>query len=223
MAWSCAANAPVQVENEPPRPAPEQAPQQTPERWGDIRLYRQDPFLGQMLAPYGSTLHTAEDVAFEVELRQSVFVRVVNVAPSGKTAFEKDLGRVMAPSRARIPADPRAFLRLDSALGTEYVVLMLSVAPLEPAAVESLTQSVLRAERAPVSRGPARKHPKPKSSPEPKPEQATEPAAAEVDPYRELDLSERGLTEGHGRYLEMAGGERAVTWIRFEHRPRERR
>lgn len=219
MATSCAPAA-VQPTNEAPAPAPERAAEQQPIRWGDVQVIRRDPVFGETAVSYGSTLHTDDDVAFRVKLRRSGFAWLANVSPSGKTAFEKDFGRIAAAAEARIPTEAGEYLQLDSVLGTEYVILMLSEAPLEPATIESLRDSVLRAERPPVRRSGARKPSKTGAEPAPAPPPVTESAAPV---YEEFEIRERGVKEGRGRYIEIAGGERAVTWIRFEHRPRERR
>lgn len=204
-AWSCRAAPPARDV------APESPPAALDTRWGDIRIVRRD-LLGDAVVAHGGTLHTGDDLAIRIKLRRPAFARIVNLDASGRTAFEADLGRVTAVAETiRIPADD--YLHLDSVLGTEYVVLMLSEAPLEPAGIEALRQSVLRADPSANARARERKPSKPLREAKTKEEAA---------PHRELGLRDRGMQEGRGPYFEVEGGRNAATWIRFEHRSKTR-
>jgi len=208
LACSCAAPAPREAEG------PAQAPVPPEVRWGEVEILQRHPALGEIPVAHGSTLYTGDEWAIRVRLHRTAFARLSRLDPRGKAAFDTDLGRVTEGSgMIRVPTGAGDYLRLESAPGTEYVVLMLSDAPLEPSAIEALRSSVLGAEPAPGAPRTKRRvrKPPPKAPPE------AEPAEEE---YRVLRPDER-TGAGRGPYLEVAGGRRAASWIRFEHRATE--
>ena len=168
-----------------------------------------------MAVSHGSTLHTDDNLAIRFRLHRPAFVRVENIDPRGQIAFESDLGRLTAVGTAfRIPQDTWDYMHLDSVIGTERVILMLSEAPLDRAAVDSLRSAVLLLDQSPVQPiKPARPTKKGAQAPPMRTDEGS-------SPYREADWSDRGFSPGpRSSYIEFEGGRRAATWTRFEHRP----
>lgn len=218
LSWACATPPAPPASPAPEAPAPEApAAESSAPRWGDVTIVRLHPVLGEVVVPHGSTLHSDDQWAIRVQLHRTAFARLARLEPNGNARFDTDLGRVTGEAGVlRVPTGAGDFLPLESSPGTEFIVLMLSDAPLEPAAIAALQSSVLGAEPATGNRPNGRQRPRP--SPKAPP---AKPALKgdEEAPYRALSADER-TGEGRGPYLELEGGRRAATWIRFERRPR---